>query len=308
MKSDKMSFRQRKELNLKLSQILEVIDSDHRRDVANRVRDCGTYIEGMFSKTSKNHKITRANFCKHRLCPLCAWRRSRKTYGELIQVVNEISSRGSYRFIFLTLTVKNVKGDDLKSEIEHIFHSWDKLKKRKEFQKAIKGFFRNLEVTYNDKTKEYHPHIHALLCVNNNYFKGRNYIKHSDWQRLWKECCEVDYEPQVDVRVVKDRENKGYERAVAEVGKYTVKAYDYLTHSLEEDVEIVKTLEIALHRKRLTVFGGLLSEVKKELQIKDNEELTDDGDDSIYFDTNDEIVRTVLTWNAGLKMYDIEYK
>ncbi|WP_171816564.1 protein rep [Clostridium tetani] len=73
----------------------------------------------------------------------------------------------------------------------------------------------------------------------------------------------------VDVRKLK--ENKGKE--VAEVAKYTVKSEDFIIRNddgqIDEELtdKVVRTLDLALHRKRLTSFGFVFKEVHKRLNL-----------------------------------------
>ena len=52
---------------------------------ANRLRDCASWLE--FSRTEEGLKLHKANFCRVRLCPICAWRRSLKTFGQVFKIV-----------------------------------------------------------------------------------------------------------------------------------------------------------------------------------------------------------------------------
>ena len=47
-----------------------------------------------------------------------------------------------------------------------------------------------------------HPHFHALLLVQSNYFTT-NYIKQNDWVEMWQKALRVDYAPSVNVKAVK---------------------------------------------------------------------------------------------------------
>ncbi|WP_460898733.1 protein rep, partial [Staphylococcus aureus] len=54
-------------------------------------------------------KLYRVWFCKSRLCPMCNWRRAMKHGIQSQKVVAEvIKQKPTVRWLFLTLTVKNV--------------------------------------------------------------------------------------------------------------------------------------------------------------------------------------------------------
>lgn len=156
----------------------------------------------------------------------------------------------------------------------------------------------SLEITYNKKDDTYHPHFHMILAVNKSYFKNTDrYLTQKGWTNLWKSPLKVDYIPMVDVRRVRECDNKRFGKTVAETAKYTVKAEDFLIRdekgNIQENLtdEVVKTLDYALHRKRLTAFGFKFKEIHKELNLDDSE----DGD----------LTNIVLRyqWNIGIKNY-----
>ena len=125
-----------------------------------------------------------------------------KTYDEIMQ------THPTHRFVFLTLTVRNPKIEDLRETLQHMNKSWQRLKDRKEFISGVEGWVRTTEVTRpkdpKDKDKKYkrvcpttgnthaHPHFHVILMVKPSYF-GKGYIKQSRWQELWADCLRVDY-------------------------------------------------------------------------------------------------------------------
>ena len=281
-----------------------------------RVRDCGTFLEFKRFINDNSMKLNQANFCKVRLCPMCSWRRSLKIYGQVSKIMNEVVKNEDLEFIFLTLTTRNCEGQDLSNTIDNIFKAFNKMTKRVKYKKAIKGHFRALEVTHNLNTMSdwfdtYHPHLHIILVVNQNYFKKPDlYINQEEWTTLWKQSLKVDYNPIVDVRRFKDSNGKGIEKSIAEAAKYTVKSDDYI---IREDItnEIIETmtddavyiLDKALAHRRLTAFAGILKEYHKELNLDDME----DGD---LVNTDNEELREDLeyiierySWNIGYNQY-----
>lgn len=280
-----------------------------------RVRECGTFLE--FKKfTDNSMKLNRANFCKVRLCPMCSWRRSLKIYGQVSKIMDEVVKNEDLEFIFLTLTTRNCEGQDLSNTIDNIFNAFNKMTKRVKYKKAIKGYFRALEVTHNlnimsDWFDTYHPHLHIILVVSKNYFKKPDlYINQEEWSNLWKQSLKVDYTPIVDVRRFKGGNSKVIKKSIAETAKYTVKSDDYI---IREDItnEIIETLtddavyilDKALAHRRLTAFGGILKKYHKKLNL-------DDAEDGDLVNTDNEEIREDLEyiierycWNIGYKQY-----
>ncbi len=300
-----------------------------------RVGECGDFLEFRLT-ADETLKLTRANFCKVRLCPMCSWRRSLKIFGQVSKIMDYVEENHNYRYIFLTLTVKNCYGEDLKDTLDLMTKAFNKMNQRKAFRQAVKGYFRSLEITYDkdefitdeiylkkidyysriglkigDKNlnyNTYHPHFHMVLAVDNNYFtNSRIYLSQEDWTNLWKSSLKVDYTPIVDVR--KLRENKGKE--VAEVAKYTVKSEDFLIKdekgNIKEDLtdEVVKTLDNSLHRKRLIAFGFIFKDIHKKLNLDDAEDgdLTNTDNEDLREDLTDTILR--YQWNIGIKNYKL---
>ena len=53
----------------------------------------------------------------------------------------------THRFVFLTLTVKNCEIGELRSTLQHMNKSWQRLKDRKEFMAGVEGWIRTTEIT-----------------------------------------------------------------------------------------------------------------------------------------------------------------
>lgn len=224
-----------------------------RSNKALRVRNCGSTLKFGVCPEGHERRLMFADFCRVRLCPMCAWRRSLLIAHQVRVVAHEAVQREALRWLFLTLTVRNCEGEALSKGIDHMMRAWDRMARRKAFSGAVRGWFRSMEITRNAVDGSYHPHFHVLLAVPPGYFKGKGYLKHAEWVELWRSSLRVDYVPVVDVRVVKQKrdvrreieilETKGIEvseegfreselsgSAVAEIAKYSVKAEDYLVY------------------------------------------------------------------------------
>lgn len=276
-----------------------------------RVSECGSFIEFKRFLESGEFKLNSANFCKVRLCSMCSWRRELKIFAQTSKVMDEALKLKDYRFIFLTLTCRNVEGSELVVTLDDLFKSFKKLFDRALPKKAIKGWFRALEVTHNlDKNSKnydtYHPHFHLILMVNKSYFnKPELYISQERWTSMWKESLQVDYTPRVDIRAFKTGSKKQVAKSVAESAKYTVKDGDYLLPENEEMTDsAVMVLDEALSRRRLVAYGGKLKEIHKQLNLDDAEE-----GNLVNTSTDEEIREDVgfiiehYKWHVGYKQY-----
>ena len=286
-------FQPKKKMSLFLADVYQALGLDSR---AFRVADCGTFLE--FHVTESDERLHSANFCKDRLCPTCNWRRSLKIFGQVSQVMDVLEQR-DYRFLFLTLTVRNCSASDLPDTVQGLYDGWRNLyHERSFFSRFVMGTFRSLEVTRNKKTGTFHPHLHVILAVRPDYFSGRNYFTQKRWATLWRSCCRLDYDPIVDIRTIKPGPD-GLSGAVAEVSKYAVKDVDYLGGSMADRMNFVSAFLSALAHRRLCSFTGCFNQVRKQLALDDVE----DGDlvcvdaDKLRPDVAYLVVR--YRWRAG---------
>ncbi|MFC5603560.1 protein rep [Sporosarcina koreensis] len=295
---------------------------------AERMYDCGNYL--VFKMKDGTLKLYQAYFCKARLCPMCNWRRSLKIAFQNKKIIQAVNEREKVQWVFLTLTVRNVEGDELKPTMDQMTKAWNRFAGYAKFKKSVKGYFRAMEVTRNwDKESEwygtYHPHFHVLLCVPNGYFKKKDlYVKQDEWTSMWQKAMQIDYKPIVHVAKVKPKKESAdfveveqemrktilEQNAIFEVSKYPVKDTDVIRGDevTPENIQTVKDLDKALAYKRLISYGGLLKEIHKELQLDDSE----DGD-LIHVDEDaDEVangaVDVMAYWHVGLNNYVIMNK
>lgn len=232
---------------------------------SERMKTCANWLS-FHRKDDGLMKLHDARFCRVRLCPICQWRRSLKTFVQMSQVL-DIAKADGYQFIFLTLTMRNCTADALSDELTHILLSFNRLMKYKDVQKAVKGYYRGCEVTHNIRTDEYHPHLHVILAVRPSYF-SRSYISHDKWVSLWQRALQVEYTPVVDIRKC-----RGGSRVTAEACKYAVKPSDILNFDdWDMTVDTLRVLDKALENRRFVGLGGILKEIHKKLHLDDMEE------------------------------------
>lgn len=288
---------------------------------AEAVRYCGTSLK--FARCPNGHesRLKWASFCRVRLCPMCAWRRSLKVANQVKLIAHAAAQQFRGKWLFLTLTCKNVNGSGLTEQLDILTVSFRRLFQRKVFRDNVLGFFRSLEVTRNAVDGTYHPHLHVLLFVKPSYFSGRNYIKTEEWSTLWADAMRVDYKPIVDIRVVKGKRNKAVEKklleergigsfddgtfaeievegqleaefldegAVAEISKYATKPADYIIKDDQELTdEVVAVYERNLNHRRLFAFGGVLKDIYEYLKKQDAvEDIESDRADLVRVDND----------------------
>lgn len=316
---DKTKWRS---LKLKSLAVSDVISNDKREF---RMRDCSTSLAFAVSNAGEK-RLMRANFCRDRMCPACQTRRSLVIFHQLKSICLEIEKdRPEITYLMLTLTVPNVPASELSAEITHLMGSFNRLMKRKKIKKVAQGYFRGLEVTYNQVRDDYHPHFHVLIAVRTSYFTSRDYLSQQEWLEEWQGATGYDgikshkLVTQVDVRKIKAKEhvnketgeitNDAISSAAAEVGKYATKHSDYIAGIEQVGVymaseRVVNALAEALAGRRLLGWGGLMDEYRKRLQLADAEgESVDLVDTDGESDRIDAVMYQVFFWNFGSRQY-----
>lgn len=244
---DKSTKKKRK--NGVLVYFMENLVSESMLDL---IRDCNTFMMMVADESMENKKQHKGNSCKNRFCPICAWKKSKKDALTLSVMMSYLKQEEKKEFIFLTLTAPNVKADELNDEILHYNQSFKKLMERQEVKKAVKGYARKLEITYNKDRDDYHPHFHVLIVVDKSYFNNnRLYIKRDRWLELWQQSTKNNLITQVDVRKVRNSKDD----RVYEIAKYSAKDSDYLINQ-----DVFEVFYKALKGKRLIVYSGLFKE------------------------------------------------
>lgn len=226
------------------------------------------------------------------------------------EIISEaIKQQPTARFLFLTLTVKNVyDGEELDKTLKEMTKAFNRLIKYKAVSQNIIGYMRATEVTVNEKDNSFHPHFHVLLMVKSSYFHGNYYLSQDDWTGYWKKALKIDYQPIVNIKAVKSKtkDKNDVKGAVLETSKYPVKDSEYLTNDLERDKFVTDQLETGLHRKRQLGYGLLFKEIRKKLQLDDVE----DGDLQHVGEDEEEVSESAKVvyakWNNRRKNYFVK--
>jgi len=288
------NWQQRKKQNIELAKALRELGYLN----FSNVYQCAEVLKFQQIETGQL-KLKQTWFCKNKLCPICNWRRSMKYAWQTEQIVNEaIIREPKGRFLFLTLTIKNVEGQDLEETMKGLTKAFDRLFRRAKVKKNLLGYLRSLEITLNEETGLYHPHLHILLFVTSTYFKNSDsYIPQKEWSEMWQQSAKLDYLPIVDVRAVKPKRNSknqeiGLKKAILETAKYPTKPINFD----RENLEVIDNLAKALYRKRQIGYGGIFKDIRKELFLDDveNGDLVHASEDEKVSSAGQEIV---AIWN-----------
>jgi len=274
-----------KNQSLEACESLRQIDTE--RVHAFRQSRCAEFLQYAIDSEDGTERLNRASFCKQKSCPVCTYIRTSKLRIRLFHgMPRMLADFPAARFLFLTLTVKNCHYQVLRSQVRDMEAAWRRMHRCPSFP-AI-GFLKSIEVTrskdyyyygqyvgrlsgYNlnrwrshlEKlpnwnwrqwrgfySEECHPHIHALLMVDESYFDRRSdeYLDQKEWRNMWRRSAQLDYDPIIHIESA-NRINGG----ILEVSKYCIKTSDM--------TDVIGCLTVRqLHNLRLFSIGGVFSQ------------------------------------------------
>lgn len=286
-----------------------ITPSQKTRMRGEKILSCGTYLE--LENQNGIAKITSGNFCHDKFCALCSRIRSMKRYSQMMNVLNVLRDKGiiygnnEVIIGMITLTQKNVPINELQKELESLSTGIKRLTQTKVWKESIYGYAKSLEITYNKKSKTYHPHYHFLVV-----WDKEKYIQHSKTiQYLWKRSLRLKYFPECHITEAYG-ENTNLSKIINECLKYNIKASKENATPLYSDLSVndFSTLLQALKHKRFVSYNGIIADIRRQLRYAD-----EDTDKSCNVSINDDITlpqevhKIVLHWSESQQQY-IEYK
>jgi len=310
----KRDWQKYKLQSLAVSQAYKIFDE--LKKYAYQIADCGTWLKFIACPKGHEKRLIQASFCRCRLCVTCQWRKSLAMFHQVITLIH--AHRERYKSdipLLLTLTVPNIGEDELAECLNNMQQAFKKLMKRRNVKRAVRSWFRGLEITYNLERQDYHPHYHVLLLVPKNYFDAKYglYIDRDQWLEMWQEVTDQSEITQVDIRRVKKKSSKkALEAVTAEVAKYATKPSSYVrklsSGDFEADSKVIKALHMALKSRRLVAFGGLFVKIRKELKLKDIEKtdlvnITDEQQGCQCSVCQSTLVDELYKWHIGARQY-----
>lgn len=171
------------------------------------------------------YRIVRAT-CRSKWCPRCAERRAHIIQANL---QNHLQGR-TVRTITLTLRHTD---EPLATQVDRLLRSFRRLRSTSTWKKYVHGGAYFLELTVNQSTEQWHPHLH--LIVDGVYFP------HTDLAAAWEKATGDSHI--VHIAIVRDRRS---------IARYVTK---YLTKPLETaeyatDDQLAEAIA-ALHSRRI---------------------------------------------------------
>lgn len=198
--------------------VLKALSASSRDQEAFDIAQCSRNFRIYKARQCGNRAVI-PYYCGHRLCQVCARRRSARFYHRLKHIFDKMR-----RPKMLTLTVKNVP------VIDRAYFKWirgclSKLRRRNCFKEVFGGVY-SIETTYNASRGDWHVHIHGL--IDSEYLLNRDLIK-----QAWEKITEGSWG--VDIRMAD-------KNAIREILKYECKLSDFADHPdrVDEYLKAVK--------------------------------------------------------------------
>ena len=227
---------------------------------AQRVSNCSNWLKFQLIPSAEGIlklKLSDARFCRVRYCPVCQWRRSMLWKAKAYKILpNVVADYPKYRWLFMTLTVKNCQIQELRKTLDGINRAFKRLTELKAW--SAKGWIKSVEVTKGRDGVTAHPHLHILAMVMPSYF-SHGYLSQTKWVELWQQCLRVDYKPIIHVSAIAGHHDPKI--IVPEILKYQVKESD-----LVADGEWFLELTRQMHQTRGIAVGGVLRRYMRELE------------------------------------------
>lgn len=163
-------------------------NSPNHQPFAVRMENCGTDAWIQRSPSTKRVRVV-CNACRVRTCPRCQHNAAGKLKRRL-----DIALRSAPRtdFRLITLTMRSTTAP-LRTQILNLKASFRRLRQRKSWQDHVQGGYAILEITYNAKRDQWHPHLHVIT--------SGKFFRQAELSREWGRASRGS--PIVDIRRIR---------------------------------------------------------------------------------------------------------
>lgn len=196
----------------------------------DRFTDCGSDCVVEWSPSRQQHR-TRANYCGDRFCLPCSRARAQRVRGRVADLL------GDQVPLLITLTIRN-KPQALTAAIDHLLHSFRRLRQQKFWGEAVKGGCAFIEVKKGARSGEWHPHLHIIAV-------GR-FIPAKELSDGWFKATGDSWRVQIE-------RARTAEGGCSYATKYATKGW---TAEIVRDVDALLECVLALRGRRLCLCFG----------------------------------------------------
>ena len=223
------------------------------------IKDCGRKVKYAVTAFRDAKRVMYDETCKDKFCPRCQELKAFRDTMKILAVSTVLKEREGLEPIFMTLTIPNVI--DLKEGMNKLNEGFRKLMLYKAF-KQFGGWIAKLEVTRNEVSKTYHPHLHVLLFAPKSYFRKSNagYLKQEELLKMWQRATKDKSINQVRLEAV--REGKGLMGVSLEMAKYVAKSKEFAVNN-EVFLEFYSGLKFA----KLVRYKGKCEEYAQAYEV-----------------------------------------
>lgn len=201
-------FRFKNHQNLRALMLKALPWAESSTSKIERFLNCGLASFVQFSDSRGAFRV-HAMGCSMRTCPVCS---NQKRQQMRRRILWHLAQFPRHHFKFITLTQKHSR-EPLAAQLDHLKASFKRLRQTTTWKKRVDGGLAFIEITFNRKTKTWHPHIHILARA--------RFIPQALLSRLWSQSTGGSHI--VDIRAVKEGE-----QAAEELAGYVGKIPDLL--------------------------------------------------------------------------------
>jgi len=164
-----------------------MVDGDLSEKYTTRLLDCRSSAWFVRHEDTGRVRIA-AKQCRLRWCYHCSESRQQFITQAILPWYSKVKSPK-----LLTVTLRH-NDKPLPEQIDFLYRSFAKFRNRKLLKDAIRGGIWFFQITYNQKSQQWHPHIHALLDA--------DYMLHAELMTIWSKI--TDGSTIVHIRAVHD--------------------------------------------------------------------------------------------------------
>lgn len=195
-----------------------------------RLDDCHKFA--WFARNQQSGEVrVQSNHCRLRWCPLCS---HIKSWFISHSITEWLETKSAPKL--LTLTLRH-SGNSLANQISDIYHHFQNFRRVKWIKKAVQGGIWFFQVKYNEKSGDYHPHIHILL--------DSDFLPQQSLSDTWLKVTSGSYI--VDIRTVYNPP-----KAASYVARYVARPANLADMPIEQRQQVY----MALHGRRLAGSWG----------------------------------------------------
>lgn len=154
--------------------------------------ECGSTAVIEQSREDPNRYRVRCYKCFDRWCPACQNERRRSLLARVLPRI----PKGEMRMITLTMRHASLP---LKLQLAQLIGGFKRLRRSTAWKRTQRGGYQFLEISFNERTQQWHPHLHILA-------EG-SYIPKAHLSRAWHKASRGSYI--IDINLIRDAHKVG---------------------------------------------------------------------------------------------------